>query len=790
MLSPLLKLAVLSGAQPAVRIHIQRGVDINATDGDGRSPLMLAALKGHIEICRLLLEAGADPTLVDREGKDAFALALGNGRSGTGVVIREFLPPSNGHPESVDPAPTPTTEGVEPHSADEEDLDISEWEEEIESPTPTGDDSCLYGAEAVQRSLTQHIPIDTAEDWSDVDITFPDLTPRRFWEDLEEDARSRIKRLFLSGLRVGSILRYELESLAPGNDPDRDEDFAARLLLVMGDLGVQVDEDPVTADVACASTPSDDDYDEYHGDSHRMLVDDAVTFLEDLNSAVGDPFNAYLKDIGRNQLLSREEEVALSKEMEDGLAEAVTAISECEPAIAEILRVGDDICRGETPLEVMIDPDISNGGGFDQDDTTTIDDLVVSNGDQDDDNDSVNGDAVGGPAMRLAAIRELHCRAFGKGSGFDPSRVAALSNEVRALHLSWEFTEHLRNIVKQKAGQTDAYRRIESGIAKACQARERFAEANLRLVIAIARKYGKSGLLLPDLIQEGNIGLLKAVGRFDYRRGFKFSTYGTWWIRQAITRAIANQARTIRVPVHMIEAISKLRRAQLQLWQQLGREAHPDDLAERLEMPVAKVHKLLIAAEEPIPLDLSADGWDDDMFVGDIHVDTHDISPLDSLIRQEARELTEDVLKMLPPREGTVIRMRFGFDGVSESTLEKVGQSFGLTRERVRQMETKALRILQQPSYRRLLAPWSAHLTGNDVAKDDQEMPNGGSKHTLEEIGQSFALTRDRVRQTEAKALGNLQHPTRSRRLPALRSAHDAGGDVAKDDQEMTDDPE
>src|ERR1035441_6757226 len=262
VLSPLLKLAVLSGAQPAVRIHVQRGVDLNATDGEGRSPLMLAVLKGHIEICRLLLEAGADPTLVDRDGKDALTLAVGNGRSGICSMLREYLPSSNGHADPVDPPPACVAGEVlevELNSADEETFDVSKWEEEIESPAPAADASCLAEAEVVQRNLNQHIPIDTAEDWSDVDITFPDLTPRRFWEDLEEDVRSGIRRLFLDGLRGGRVVRHQVESLASGNDRERDDDFTARLLLALGDLGVQVDEDPVAADLSCPSSPSADD---------------------------------------------------------------------------------------------------------------------------------------------------------------------------------------------------------------------------------------------------------------------------------------------------------------------------------------------------------------------------------------------------------------------------------------------------------------------------------------------------------------------------------------------------
>ncbi len=726
-MSPLFKLAVLSGAQPTVRFHIHRGVNVNLRDGDGRSPLMLAALKGHIEICRLLLDAGADPTLVDRDGKDAFTLALGNGWNGAGAVIRECLPSSHGHADPVEPQSASAAGEIleiAPDSADEGTLDVSNWEEEVESPAPASDASCLSETVVIQRNLTEHIPIDTAEDWSDVDIKLPDLAPRRFWEDLEEGVRSGIRRLFLDGLRVGRVVRQQVEFLASVNDQEKADDFTARLLLTLSDLGVQVDEDPATADPAYPSTSSDNEYDEHAGASHRQLADEAVTFLEDLNSAIGDPFNAYLKDIGRNQLLSRDEETALAKEMEHGLAEAVSAISECEPAIAEILRVAEAIGRGETPLEVMIDPDVPDVGGVpDQNNATTIDNLVVPDGDDEEDNDPVGGDAAGDLAKRVAAIRELHRLAFTEGATNDPSAFAAVSDEVKSLHLSWGFIEHLCNIPRRKqSDEIETYQRIESGLAKASCARERFAEANLRLVIAIARKYGKSGLFLPDLIQEGNIGLLKAVGKFDYRRGFKFSTYATWWIRQAITRAIANQARTIRLPVHVLEAVNKVMGVQRQLRQELGRDPTPEDLAERLELPVGKVHRLLRAAKEPIPLETPAYGEDKGVVVSDLCCDERAVSPLDDLISQDIREQTARVLKTMTPREEHIIKMRFGLLDGNEQTLEEIGQRLQVTRERIRQIEVKALRKLRHPSrIRRLIAAWGTSHTAEDVAHEDKE---------------------------------------------------------------------
>jgi RNA polymerase primary sigma factor len=247
-----------------------------------------------------------------------------------------------------------------------------------------------------------------------------------------------------------------------------------------------------------------------------------------------------------------------------------------------------------------------------------------------------------------------------------------------------------------------SYQNIVSGEDSAEIAKRELIEANLRLVVSIAKKYTNRGLQFLDLIQEGNIGLMKAVDKFEYRRGYKFSTYATWWIRQAITRAIADQARTIRIPVHMIETINKLIRTSRQLVQEYGREPTSEEIAKRMEIPVAKVRKVLKIAQEPISLETPI-GEEEDSHLGDFIEDRGVISPAEAVININLKEQTESVLKTLTPREEKVIKMRFGLDDGSEHTLEEVGQSFAVTRERIRQIEAKALRKLRHPSRSRKL---------------------------------------------------------------------------------------
>ncbi len=666
---------------------------------------------------------------------------------------------------------------TETQADDESSTDVTEeFDEAPAAPAPKSDKQKARDRKAKEKALLKEFA----------------ATQQGGSEEELEARRQKLKALIKLGKSRGYLTYAEINDHLP--DDMVDAESMDTLVATLNDIGIAVYEQAPDAETLLLNdnAPS--------VTTEEEAEEEAEAALSTVDSEFGrttDPVRMYMREMGTVELLTREGEIEIAKRIEAGLKDMVMAISACPVTISEILAMGERVANDEAKIDEYIDGLIDPNAEAEAQSADEDEDFEDEEADEGDEEEEDEGDdGAGGSAASARQLEELKQAALEKfsiiGDQFEKMRRAfekegykskpylkaqeAIQNELMTIRFTARNVERLcdtlrgqvdevrkleraiLNIVVDKCGMSrgdfvsrfpgnetnlgwintvvadgkpysaivernipavhelqqklidlqsrvvlplaelkDVNKKMSEGERRAREAKREMTEANLRLVISIAKKYTNRGLQFLDLIQEGNIGLMKAVDKFEYRRGYKFSTYATWWIRQAITRSIADQARTIRIPVHMIETINKMNRISRQILQETGNEPDPATLAEKMEMPEDKIRKIMKIAKEPISMETPI-GDDDDSHLGDFIEDTNTLAPAEAALHGSMRGVVKDVLDSLTPREAKVLRMRFGIEMSTDHTLEEVGKQFDVTRERIRQIEAKALRKLRHPS--------------------------------------------------------------------------------------------
>lgn len=687
---PLFRLALMHGDADSAAKHLEAGRPVNCRDSAGRTPLLIAAQKGYLDLCAVLLQHGADIDAKDSSGNTAITLAQAAGCSDVAELILAAGTSAAADAQDLARHTIPLDSPALPAKSaadlpDDHEVYFGDWEAEGPSEAPGNDPACLAEAAVVQAQIGTHDAIDLDGDWLDVEVDLPAaLRDQRRARLLDPAERRLLEALFSDAIEYGIVSAARLEPYAGSIGGELDREFLDHLTRLLGELGAVIDDD----DEEWLTPDEERDVPEAYAD----ILEEAFVYLEDMSARLNDPLTRFIADIRSKKLFTRDDEQRHGSAVDAELQRAVDAIAGSPSGIAAAIEIATSIVDGRRTASAL---------------TRLVDEGPATEGDAEDEageraaaEDGVSSDrneATTADSSRIAVFTErveLLRRTVSTTSG---TAGGELRRQLAALEPTVAF---IRLVAQQMKEQGHEGCDVSQPLESIHRLYSQMVDANYRLVISIARRYMGTGTPLMDLVQEGNLGLLRAVEKFDHRRGFKFSTYATWWIRQAITRSIADSGFMIRVPVHMREKINKVNAALRALDATCAIDPSYKEIASHAGMDEAEVRKALSVPE--------AWCWEDApdilarvLELGDEEQQADTLATATSL-RRELR----GALEMLKEREAQVLVYRFGLEDGEYRTLEEVGQHFGVTRERIRQLESKGLARLRRPSIAGLLHPF------------------------------------------------------------------------------------
>lgn len=700
-LNPALRLAALHGVTSSVRLHIERKDQLDGRDQNGQTALMIAASKNHVEVCGLLLQAGADPDLQDKDGLTALDLAIKAGATAARETLLEFTrnrtQPTSGtmgawypdaHTEVKTQGSIQKTDLPAQESSVEDEIAFGDWEPLTESIPPEDDAQLRSRAIQTQAAIDQHVPRDSnVSSWEDVSAYLPEHALKEVFSDSIEYA---LRAILLRSLREGSVPSLQIESLLEEMGSASSDNLKRLMSQVINDLGAELDERNEGLEEAEGPRvphPSN------ATDEEQRISDDAVEYLLGLLQPGNDPGKLFAKEAYRLPLLTPSEEVEIAKEMELAQEQARDVLSKWDDGLCQLLLKCSEVESGLLPLK-LVRGERKTGTDENYDDVSeagvwnTIS-LSGHSGSKilkkEEGTDTAESDPVDELTEFLSHVE--HLRELTKSTSAPQSgdKVRAV---LDAMRLSGTF---LCSLEQRKSKQPEAIE-FSRYISRFIKARDRLILSNLKLVIPIVKRFLGKGAEYSDLLQEGHIGLIRAADKFDWRRGYRFSTMATWWIRQQVSRAAPELARLIRLPTHAVEATWEMARLVREYIDQYDYPPSVHWLAQRLGLSESKTESYLRTISEPLSLDvLKSNAW------SPAH---DDFDQVENLYRKECASKVEELLQLIGSQSGKVIRekvlrMRYGIGTREEFTLDEIGKRYNLTRERIRQIEQKAITQLQ-----------------------------------------------------------------------------------------------